>query len=122
DADGDGLLDLFDTDDNAFGSPRDLNKKLHLYFDGRNDYGQDVSVINGWGEVTMMTWIKIDASGSGIQRIMGQNQFYLELQTSRAIRVYAKGTTLTSPRLTTNIWTHVATTYSSSTGLLKLFI
>ncbi len=127
DAEGDGLLDLFDTNDAVFGSPRDLDRKLHLFFDGRNDYGQDVSVINGWGEATMMTWIKIDPlATSGVQRIMGQNQFYLELLatgSNKNIRVNAKGTVITpSTRLNTNRWYHIATSYSSSTGLLKIYI
>ncbi|MCK7591834.1 choice-of-anchor D domain-containing protein [Subsaxibacter sp. CAU 1640] len=122
DADKDGILDLFDTNDALFGSPRDLDRKLHLYFDGRNDYAQDVSVINGWGEVSMMGWIKIDPTGTGVQRVMGQNQFYLELQSNRTMRVVANGNLLTSARLTTNRWTHVAATYSSSSGLLKLYI
>lgn len=123
DAEGDGLLDLFDTNDAVFGSPRDLDKKLHLFFDGRNDYAQDVSVINGWGESTMMTWIKIDPTSYGAQRIMGQDQFYLELQSTRTMRVNAKGTLLTaSTRLNTNRWYHIATSYSSISGLLKLYI
>ncbi|MBT8273328.1 MAG: DNRLRE domain-containing protein, partial [Bacteroidia bacterium] len=44
DADGDGLVDLFDTNDAQWGSPRDLNRKLHLFFDGRNDYAEDSNV------------------------------------------------------------------------------
>ncbi|MGJ8592571.1 MAG: LamG-like jellyroll fold domain-containing protein [Aquaticitalea sp.] len=122
DAEGDGLLDLFDTDDTAFGSPRDLDSKLHLFFDGRNDYAQDVSVINGWGEATMMTWIKTDITNSGNSRIMGQNQFYLEWQSSRKVKVYANGNFLISDRLTPGRWIHIATSYSSSSGLLKLYI
>ena len=38
DADDDGIVDLFDTDDATFGSPRDIDMKLQLFFDGRNDY------------------------------------------------------------------------------------
>ncbi len=34
DADSDGILDLFDTADDQFGSPKHLDKKLLLYFDG----------------------------------------------------------------------------------------
>lgn len=122
DIDGDGLLDSFDTNHTVFGSPRDLDKKLHLYFDGRNDYGQDVSVINGWGETTMMTWIKLDPSSSGPQRIMGQDKFYLELNSNRRIQVNAKGNTLTSERINTNRWIHIAASYSASKSLLKLYI
>src|SRR5690606_35793663 len=78
DTDRDGIVDLFDTDDNAFGSPRDLDRKLHLYFDGRNDYAEEPSVINGWNEATIMGWVKIDPTATGNQVIIGQNQFYIQ--------------------------------------------
>lgn len=63
DTDGDGILDLFDTDNTAFGSPRDLNRKLHLYFDGRNDYGEDTNVISS-GDATLMAFIKSDGDNT----------------------------------------------------------
>ncbi len=44
DADGDGLVDSFDTNDSAFGSPRDLQGKFDLYFDGRNDYVERIQM------------------------------------------------------------------------------
>lgn len=128
DAEGDGLLDLFDTNDVIFGSPRDLDRKLHLYFDGRNDYAQEgAPMISGWGEATMMTWIKLDPSTlSGARRIMGQNSFYLELQSTRKIAVFANGTSVVTPgrsaTLSLDRWYHVATTYSRSNNILKLFI
>ncbi len=122
DTDGDGILDLMDTNNSVFGSPRDLNGKLHLYFDGRNDYAQDVSVMNGWGEASMMTWIKLDPTSSGRLRIMGQNQFYLEILANRRLQVNAKGTRLSSSALATNRWIHVATTYSSSNRILRLYV
>jgi putative surface-exposed virulence protein len=125
DAEGDGIVDLFDTDDAAFGSPRDLDRKLHLYFDGRNDYADEASVINGWTESTIMAWIKMDPSSTGIQIITGQNEFYLQLNADKSITAYADGYTITngSP-LTTNQWVHVAATFSCNCldGIFKLFI
>ena len=123
DTDGDGLLDLFDTDDAAFGSPRDLQGKFELFFDGRNDYVEDTSVINGWSEATLMAWIKIAPTASGDQIIMGQNSFYLQLNSDKTISTIANGNTVTNgSAINTNQWTHVAASYSNSNSELKLFI
>ncbi len=123
DAEGDGIVDLFDTDDSNYGSPRDLDRKLHLYFDGRNDYAEDVSVINGWGEATIMTWIKIDPSAIGIQIIAGQTKFNLQLNSDKTITAYADGNSLTSgTALNTNQWIHVASTYSDTSKKFRLYI
>tara|TARA_R110002049_G_scaffold302258_1_gene494988 strand:- start:55824 stop:60713 length:4890 start_codon:yes stop_codon:yes gene_type:complete len=125
DAEGDGILDLFDTDDAAFGSPRDLNRKLHLYFDGRNDFAAENSVTNGWTEATIMAWVKLDPLASGIQIITGQDVFYLQLNADKSITVQADGNTMTSTTaLNTNKWYHIAASYSCdcSTGDFKLYI
>ena len=123
DTEGDGILDLFDTDDSAFGSPRDLDRKLHLYFDGRNDYAQEPSIISAWSEISLMGWIKIDPTGSGIRVLVGQNNFYLRLYPDNRLFIEASGTNLNSgTALPTNQWVHVASTYSSSNSLLKLYV
>jgi len=123
DSEGDGIVDLFDTSDATFGSPRDLDRKLHLYFDGRNDYAEDIAVINAWGEVSMMCWVKIDPSSTGIQHILGQNEFYIQLNADKTISVHASGSNLNySTPLTLNQWVHIATTYSHSNNEFKLFI
>ncbi|MFY0712800.1 choice-of-anchor D domain-containing protein [Seonamhaeicola sp. NFXS20] len=113
DADGDGIIDLFDTDDAAFGSPRDLNQKFQLYFDGRNDYADEPTIIdNTWNEATLMSWIKIDPSSTGDQIIIGQDEFYIQLNADKTLTVYADGNTLNySTPLTTNQWIHVAATF-----------
>ena len=122
DTDGDGILDAFDTDNTIFGSPRDLDRKLDLYFDGRNDYAEDISIIN-LSEATLMGWIKIDATATGDQVLLGQNEFYLQLKTDKKIEAIANGNTVsTLTALNTNQWIHVAATYSSSNSKLKLFI
>ncbi|MCK0109376.1 choice-of-anchor D domain-containing protein [Flavobacteriaceae bacterium S0825] len=123
DAEGDGIVDLFDTNDAIFGSPRDLNRKLELYFDGRNDYIEDTTVMGTWGEATQMGWIKIDPATSGSKVIMGQDNFYITLNADLSISTTAKGVTVNngSP-LATNRWIHVGATYSTSSSLLKLYI
>ncbi|WP_100612569.1 LamG-like jellyroll fold domain-containing protein [Confluentibacter lentus] len=125
DTDRDGIVDLFDTDDNAFGSPRDLDRKLHLYFDGRNDYAEEPPIINGWNEATIMGWIKIDPTATGNQVIIGQNQFYIQLNSNKSVTAYADGYTIShNTPLTTNQWIHLAATFSCDClgGFFKLYI
>ena len=124
DDEGDGLLNLFDTDDTAFGSPRDLDRKLQLYFDGRNDYIQDTSITGGWGEITLMGWIKIDPSGTGsVRYLFGQNNFYLRLYPDNRVFVETSGANAHSgTALPTNQWVHVGATYSSSGNSLRLYV
>ena len=119
DTDGDGIVDLFDTNDAQFGSPRDLDRKLHLYFDGRNDYADDVAVMNAWGEGSLMAWIKIDATATGNQTIVGQNGFYIQLNADKSITAYANGYTLSNgASLNTDQWVHVGTTYKNGSFVL----
>ncbi|HEX9825779.1 MAG TPA: choice-of-anchor D domain-containing protein [Flavobacteriaceae bacterium] len=121
DTDGDGIVDLFDTNDALFGSPRDLERKLHLFFDGRNDYADDTNVINAWGEGTLMSWIKIDPSASGIQIIAGQDAFYIQMNSDKSITAYANGYTLTNgAALTTDQWIHVGATYKNGSFVLYI--
>jgi len=121
DTDGDGIVDLFDTNDAQFGSPRDLDRKLHLYFDGRNDYADDISVMNAWSEGSLMAWIKIDATASGNQTIVGQDGFYIQLNSDKSITAYANGYTLTNgAALNTDQWIHVGTTYKNGSFILYI--
>jgi hypothetical protein len=117
-------LDAFDTDNTAFGSPRDLDRKLQLYFDGRNDYAEDdAAVLSGLSEATLMAWIKIDATAAGAQVLVGQDVFYLQLKADKKVEVYANGNVVsTITALNVNQWIHVAATYSSASGKLKLYI
>lgn len=123
DTEQDGIVDLFDTDDAVFGSPRDLDRKLQLYFDGRNDYAAESSVINGWNDATIMAWIKIDPTSTGIQIIAGQDEFYLRLNADKSIIALADGNAITnSASLNTNQWVHIAATYSNTNSLFNLYI
>ncbi|MEZ4781454.1 MAG: LamG-like jellyroll fold domain-containing protein [Flavobacteriaceae bacterium] len=122
DAEGDGILDAFDTSDTTFGSPRDLDRKLHLYFDGRNDYADDINVIDGWSEATMMVWIKIDPSATGTQIIAGQDEFYFQLNANKSVTANANGSTITTgTNLNTNQWYHIAATYSNADNIFRLY-
>lgn len=130
DVDKDGILDVFDTDDARFGSPRDLDGKLELYFDGRNDYIEDSELLSGMTNATIMGWIKIDPSfTSGLGVLFGQNN--LELLVKPVSRNYyiaaiANETTaandITRHPINANRWYHVAATYNGNNGEITLFI
>ncbi|MBE0423000.1 MAG: T9SS type A sorting domain-containing protein [Lutibacter sp.] len=129
DIDRDGILDAFDTNTTVFGSPRDLNRKLHLYFDGRNDYIEelDVDIINGQSEVTLMAWIKFDTELLNDGVIVGQNKFYMQLNKSKWFKATLNNWPLTaelSPKLTLGKWTHLAAVYDkfNTVETLKLYI
>ncbi|NRD19824.1 T9SS sorting signal type C domain-containing protein [Winogradskyella eckloniae] len=123
DTDHDGLLDSFDTDHNSFGSPRVLNDKLQLYFDGRNDYIKDMTILSEQPEVTLMGWIKLDPTGTGQRFVFGQEHFYLKVLSNNTLFVQAGNQSLTSAQpLLSDRWIHITTTYSNAEQSLKLFI
>ena len=122
DTDGDGLLDIFDTDDTRIGSPRDLQGKFQLYFDGRNDYGEEPSIMSGWNQSTIMAWIKIDPTGSGGQFILGEDDFYINLKSGGQVEAVGKGQKVSSgSALAEDQWVHVAATYKASDAV-KLYV
>ena len=128
DNEGDGILDLFDTNDNIFGSPRDLDQKLQLYFDGRNDYVEDTQILNELQHITLMGWIKIDSSFVGRAMVFGQSNFEIEIQDYYEPRIYARvnNTSVSnnpnSNPLVKNQWYHIAAVYNGLNNTLSLYI
>lgn len=123
DADGDGILDAFDTNNNVFGSPRDLERKLFIAFDGRNDYAADNNVITNWPNASLMAWININTAFSSEGIVVGQDKFYIRITNSKKVEVVANGTTLSNNlALNTAQWIHVGAVYDGSNELLKLFV
>ena len=124
DMDLDGVLDNFDTDNNVFGSPRDLDGSYTLYFDGRNDYvSENLPVINSWPSATLMAWIKIAPGSTGQRRIAGQDNFYLSVNSDGTASATAGGETKTSTSvLPENIWVHVAASFNNGDGKFVLYI
>ncbi|WP_299526967.1 choice-of-anchor D domain-containing protein [Winogradskyella sp.] len=123
DAEGDGILDLFDTADNQFGSPRDISTKLQIHFDGRNDYVQDSNIIGEWGEITLMGWIKLDADGSGDRFLFGQNNIYVRILSNGYLQANISGTTVNySTTIPTGRWTHISLSYSASSETYNLYV
>ncbi|WP_426063035.1 LamG-like jellyroll fold domain-containing protein [Flavobacterium sp. DSP2-3-1] len=123
DLDNDGILDAFDTNTSYFGSPRDLERKLFIEFDGRNDYGQDISVINGLPNATLMAWINLNSLYSAEGIIVGQDKFQLKVNGTKTLQAVTGATTIAAPiALNTMQWIHVAVVYDSSNSLLKLYV
>lgn len=121
DIDKDGILDAFDTNTAYFGSPRDLNRKLLLEFDGRNDYAQSTAILGGLPSATLMSWINLANGYNSDGFIAGQNNFQLKVSNNRRLQATVNGTTVTfNTALNTNQWYHVAAIYSG--GSLSLYL
>lgn len=130
DADRDGILDNFDTNPAALGSPRDLDRKLYLNFDGRNDYALGQQLISGLPSATMMAWVKLTGDSAtdtwtGDGNVMGQSNFMLRVNAARQVVANIGAVTLTfATALSVDRWYHIAAVYDSSlsTQKLKLFV
>ena len=123
DSEGDGILDLFDTADDTFGSPRELSEGFDILFDGRNDYIQDSSVIGEWTEVTLMGWIRVVSYNSNSQFLFGQNNCNLKIQNDGSIEANISGTIAThNAAIPLNRWTHVAISFSANEAEYNLFV
>lgn len=123
DADEDGLLDTFDTNTAVTGSPRNLNQKLYLNFDGRNDYAEDSPILGGLSNATLMAWIDLAPTFSTDGIVMGQSNFHIKVNSSRALQVVINGTTFTytnTAALSRSKWYHVAATYGG--GSLTIYL
>jgi hypothetical protein len=123
DSDSDGILDTFDTNNSVFGSPRNLERKLLLSFDGRNDYATDDNIIINWENATLMAWINLNNSFSSDGVVVGQNKFQIKVTASKEIEVIANGTTLSNHTLlNTSQWIHLGAVYDGTNELLKIFV
>jgi hypothetical protein len=124
DSDEDGILNIFDTNDVVKGSPRDLNRKLYLDFDGRNDYAEDAPILGGLTNATLMAWIDLNSAFNSTGVVIGQNRFYIRVSAIRQLQVIANGTLLNYGTaltgLNTSQWYHVAATYAN--GNLTLYL
>lgn len=123
DTDKDGIVNLFDTNDALFGSPRDLERKLLIDFDGRNDYATDSNLTNNLSNASLMAWININSSLTNEVVIAGQNNFLLKLNSTKNLQAVVKGSTLTAVApLVASQWIHVAVTYSNGTNQANLYV
>lgn len=121
DADKDGIVNSFDTNSAYFGSPRDLDRKLLLDFDGRNDYAQSSAILGGLASATLMAWVNLANGYNDDGVIVGQNNFQLKVSNIKRIQARVNGITVTfNTALNTNQWYHVAAIYSG--GSVRLYL
>ena len=122
DIDKDGILDTFDTNPNVIGSPRDLNRKLELDFDGRNDYAENAAILGGLANASLMAWIDLNSAFSTDGVIVGQDKFQIRVTSAKNLEVAVNSTTLTYSTVTLNTkqWYNVAAVYGG--GLVKLYL
>jgi hypothetical protein len=129
DIDKDGILDTFDTNTGVYGSPRDLNRKLYLDFDGRNDYGQDATTLGVLANETIMAWVDLNSAFSATGVVAGQPGFQLRINSSRNLEAVVNGSTITystpvlpysTAALSTSQWYHIGAVYNGST--VKLYL
>ena len=129
DTDYDGIPDVFDTDSNLYGSPRDITDNYTLFFDGRNDYVDvEQRVINNLSDATLMIWMKVDPSHTGTRYVAGDGGMRLLVNNAGQVQALAADAagdffSLSSPlTLTKDRWYHVAAVYSSLDSSFKLYI
>lgn len=122
DIDTDGILDAFDTNTAFFGSPRDLDRKLYLDFDGRNDYGQGTAVLGGLANASLMAWINLNSGFASTGIIAGQDRFNIRINSSRNLEIFMNSSAIpyTTVALNTAQWYHVAAVLGG--GRLKLYL
>lgn len=117
DADKDGLWDNFDTNTSFFGSPRDLTQKLHMEFDGRNDYGQANGVLSNLSQATIMAWIKFPADATSSGFVIGQENFNLKVTNSSGYQLAYSGKGISGvcpTALQPNRWYHIALVHNGN--------
>ena len=122
DSDKDGILNVFDTNDIVRGSPRDLDRKLFLDFDGRNDYTEDNTALGILPNASIMAWIDLNPAFNSTGVVMGTPNFQLRVTDARNLEAVVNGTTVafTTTTLNKSQWYHVAAVYDGST--IKLFL
>lgn len=129
DVDKDGILDTFDTNTARYGSPRDLNRKLFLDFDGRNDYGEGPQFLSSRASATIMGWIKLTAPFTSTGYVIGQDNFSIRVDmTDGTPKVILRGNGGVSATynvaLSANRWYHICGVYdgANATEKMKLYI
>ncbi len=127
DIDHDGIMDAFDSNNTAFGSPRNLAGKFFIDFDGRNDYAQSIPLLGGLEKATIMGWIKLTAPYTTDGFIIGQETFNIKIKMSgdnkRLVATAKSQTSIFSENIETDRWYHVAAVYDGTADKkLKLYV
>ncbi|HEU0135747.1 MAG TPA: choice-of-anchor D domain-containing protein, partial [Flavobacterium sp.] len=122
DIDRDGIYDNFDTTVAFMGSPRDLDRKLLLRFDGRNDYAAAPGMLGNLAQSSIMGWIKLSSTFDTTGYVVGQENFNIKIEASgNKVVATAKGISVTYPvDLAVDRWYHVAAVYDGGNPTEKL--
>ncbi len=90
-------------------------------FDGIDDYLGGTLDLSGYTEATFMAWVKLDSGFSQAGIIIDQDNFKIQINADRTIRVELNLGTVTSPgTLTLNEWVHITAVYNASLSGDKL--
>ncbi|MGY0391424.1 LamG-like jellyroll fold domain-containing protein [Bizionia sp. KMM 8389] len=123
DNDGDGVPDSRDGNDDLFGAPRDLDDSYSLYFDGRNDYVEDETVLSGT-DATIMAFVKKDGDNTLVdfQQIIGQENANFELRINLLNEVVASvgSNVIKSDPVLDGVWIHITATTTSGKTILYI--
>ncbi len=123
DLDRDGINDTFDTNTSQLGSPRDIDQKLHLDFDGRNDFAASQNVLGNLPSATIMGWIKLSNGYSSDGFLFGQDNFNLEISASGILKTTANSVSISFPEvLLADRWYHVSAVYDAANPTEKLIL
>ncbi|MCW2119530.1 LamG-like jellyroll fold domain-containing protein [Flavobacterium sp. 7A] len=124
DLDKDGILDIFDTNNAQFGSPRDIDTKLYLNFDGRNDYAEGKQLLSNLAKSSLMGWVKLNSPYNKNGVIMGQDNFNISINDSNKLVLTAAGQTITSTTtLDENRWYHISAVFNGTAATkLSLYL
>ncbi|MBP0902731.1 LamG-like jellyroll fold domain-containing protein [Mariniflexile gromovii] len=131
DADGDvnsgGDVDFRDAVFTMLNVPEVAN----LYFDGNDDYLSGAGFIKGLNDVTIMAWVKSDSGNSKDMTIAGEDVACKIWLKNGNIPMFTISTTKVSNKkvgdcsscsINFDEWHHIAGSFSSTTGVLKLYI
>ena len=96
-------------------------------FDGVDDYLDSTFDFSGMTQATVMAWIKLDTDFSAAASIIGQGDFYLDVNVSNRISTSVNNGTAWLPAanaLQKNKWYHVAVIFDASlpSDNLKLYL
>ena len=97
-------------------------------FDGVNDYLSRPSIINGLNNVTIMAWVKSDSNNSSNKVIAGEDsscKLWLQNGNKPIFTIKTAGNiekSVSSSDINLNVWHHIAGSYSSATGIMKLYV
>ncbi len=97
-------------------------------FDGINDYLSRTSFIDGLNNVTIMAWIKSDSGNSTNMTILGEDtgcKLWLQNGNTPTFTTKTSGNseeTISCSSISFDEWHHLAATYTSTTGLMQLFV